>query len=290
MPAGNSTYKKLAVQWLNEALCFVSSLVLADSFVLRNRQLLVAANRWQKLNLKIMKNILYLLIVAFLLQGCFTRDESMVNIPCKQNCVTFNITVNTGQGSQTPVPGASVELGWNSPATPIGNPGRLISKGSTDEKGRYTFSFSPTARELEEGQYYISVKKDNSYHYQFDSHYGINKTDTTVTANVHLPSKATVKVVFKNFSPNSSDDFFQAIPLINTYGSGGIPVEQISSNHNYWFYGSDPPFAKYEVSGITAGNQYTQFMILIKKNGQRISRRDSIYIKKGEVGTFELEY
>jgi len=42
--AGNSTYKKLAVQWLNEALCFVSSSVLADSLLLRNRQLLVAAN------------------------------------------------------------------------------------------------------------------------------------------------------------------------------------------------------------------------------------------------------
>ena len=41
----NSTYKKLAVQWLNEALCFVSSSVVADSFVLRNRQLLVAAKR-----------------------------------------------------------------------------------------------------------------------------------------------------------------------------------------------------------------------------------------------------
>jgi len=44
-PAPNSTYKKLAVQWLNKALCFVSSSVLADSFVLRNRQLLVAAKR-----------------------------------------------------------------------------------------------------------------------------------------------------------------------------------------------------------------------------------------------------
>jgi hypothetical protein len=44
--AANSTYKKLAVQWLNEALCFVSSLVLADSSVLRNRQLLVAAKRY----------------------------------------------------------------------------------------------------------------------------------------------------------------------------------------------------------------------------------------------------
>ena len=42
----NSTYPKLAVQWLKEALCFVSSSVVADSFRLRNRQLLVAANRY----------------------------------------------------------------------------------------------------------------------------------------------------------------------------------------------------------------------------------------------------
>jgi len=44
-PTYNSTYKKLAVQWLNEALCFVSSFVVAESLVLRNRQLLVAAKR-----------------------------------------------------------------------------------------------------------------------------------------------------------------------------------------------------------------------------------------------------
>ena len=41
----NSTYKKLTFQWLDEALCFVSSSLLADSFVLHNRQLLVAAKR-----------------------------------------------------------------------------------------------------------------------------------------------------------------------------------------------------------------------------------------------------
>ncbi len=44
----NSTYNKLAVQWLNEALFFVASSVVADSFRLRNRQLLVAAKRWQQ--------------------------------------------------------------------------------------------------------------------------------------------------------------------------------------------------------------------------------------------------
>ena len=43
--ATNSTYKKLAVQWLIEHLCFISSSLVADSFVLRNRQLLVAAKR-----------------------------------------------------------------------------------------------------------------------------------------------------------------------------------------------------------------------------------------------------
>ena len=42
----NSTYKKLAVQWLNEALCFVSSSVVADSFSLRNRHLRQARNRY----------------------------------------------------------------------------------------------------------------------------------------------------------------------------------------------------------------------------------------------------
>jgi len=46
MPATNSTYPKVAVQWLNEALCFVSSSLVADSFRLRNRHLRVAAKRY----------------------------------------------------------------------------------------------------------------------------------------------------------------------------------------------------------------------------------------------------
>lgn len=41
----NSTYKKLAIQWLNEVRFFNQTFVQADSFVLRNRQLLIAAKR-----------------------------------------------------------------------------------------------------------------------------------------------------------------------------------------------------------------------------------------------------
>jgi len=46
-PAGNSTYPKVAVQWLNQALGFYQSLCLVDSEVLQNRHLRVAANRYR---------------------------------------------------------------------------------------------------------------------------------------------------------------------------------------------------------------------------------------------------
>ena len=41
----NSTYPKVAVQWLNQALCSYQTFVLVDSGVLRNRHLRVAAKR-----------------------------------------------------------------------------------------------------------------------------------------------------------------------------------------------------------------------------------------------------
>ncbi len=46
----NSEFKKLAVQYLIEHLFFVSSAVLADSFVLRNQQLPLIAKRWRQIH------------------------------------------------------------------------------------------------------------------------------------------------------------------------------------------------------------------------------------------------
>ena len=44
--AANKGLAKVAVQWLIKHLCFVSSAVLADSFVLRIRHLRQAPNRY----------------------------------------------------------------------------------------------------------------------------------------------------------------------------------------------------------------------------------------------------
>ena len=40
-------YMKLALQWLNKALCNVASIVVADSLCLRKRRLLVGANHYR---------------------------------------------------------------------------------------------------------------------------------------------------------------------------------------------------------------------------------------------------
>ena len=45
-PAGNSGFKKLAVQWLIEHFTSHQHLWRLDNFVLRNRQLLKPANRY----------------------------------------------------------------------------------------------------------------------------------------------------------------------------------------------------------------------------------------------------
>jgi len=45
-PVPNSTYPKVAVQWLHQALCFYQSLCLVNSESLRNRHLRVAAKRY----------------------------------------------------------------------------------------------------------------------------------------------------------------------------------------------------------------------------------------------------
>ena len=240
----------------------------------------------------IMKNIPLIVILLLILQGCLIRDESRVNNQCTQKCITFNINVKTGHNSITPVAGAQVEVGWNHPATPLGNAGRLIAKGTTNEAGNISLSFTPDVRELQEGQFYVTVKKDAKFHNQFNGYYGIDVADTVVSANIHLPSKAFIKIVYKKFVPTNPNDYFEVSPSFSTYGSRGIPVHNVASvnAHNYGFQSNEPAFEKYELTGITAGDQYTNLNILIKKNGQRIDRNDSVYIKKGETGIYEIEY
>ena len=86
-PAGNMRLAKKRVQCLNEALCFVSSSVLADSLVLRNPLLRQAPNRYLQANLTIMQsNRFYFLILVFIfLLSCKKNQQKKDYINEKMN-------------------------------------------------------------------------------------------------------------------------------------------------------------------------------------------------------------
>jgi hypothetical protein len=207
--------------------------------------------------------------------------------------MTFNVRVSTGQNSASPVSNSLVELGWSKPATPLGDPGRLIATGKTSADGFINFSFKALPKELKGGKFYVTIRENNDYFLQQNDYYGINKFDSVVNANVHVPGKATLKMVYKNFIPTGSNDYFECAPFISTYGSNGIPVSMKKPDGqpgNTFFSANEGPFSLLELTGTTAGNQYTYFNILKKKNGVRIDLKDSVYIEKGQTKTYEIEF
>ena len=103
----NSTYKKLAVQCLNEALCFVSSSVLADSLVLQNRQLLVAAKRWQKCfkptlhKSKLNMRIISLIFTISILFSCSSQKNAQNNKIKVLNFATIHLSNSSDRYTST---------------------------------------------------------------------------------------------------------------------------------------------------------------------------------------------
>jgi hypothetical protein len=243
-----------------------------------------------------MRKIFSIIFSFVLLTSCYKRNELHVNETCISGCAIFNIRVSTGNNSATPVSNAYVELSWSDvhPESFFGNPSRLIATGYTNNMGKIRFAFKAIANEFTSGAFNISTKGTSDYIPAYKGFYDIKKHDTILNYNMHLPAKAYVKLIFKNFSPTGNNDFFEAQPYFKSYGSDPFIMQMSSPDQiNYpsiFFYGNQKPFTQLEFAGQTAGDQYTYFSILKKRNGNRIDALDSIYIAKGQTGTYEISY
>lgn len=234
----------------------------------------------------------YTIFLLFFLSSC-KRDEKLINQPCSGKCILVKVRVGTDLNASTAVANANVELGWSRPATPIGNPGRLISTGKTASDGTINFSFKAREQELKDGKFYISVRKGTEYFEYHESFYGVEKEDSVLHVKAHIPSKATIKILFRNFNPQLSTDYFSCSPSYksNNYSLQGLWMYKANGQgSNSFFTLSDGAFSSLELSGVTAGNEYTYFSILKKFNGNRVDLKDSIYIAKGETKTFTIDY
>lgn len=240
-----------------------------------------------------MKFFLLLLISLFLLPGC-TKKNDIPFDSCTTGCAVFNFRVYTGNDTTTSVNNAYVELNWTSSYTFFGHSTVLLAKGYTDNTGKVHFSIKPPANEFSGGWFTITASGNTGYFTSSRNFYGITKSDTVLTSDLHVPSIAYLNLVLKNFAPQSANDYFGVLLVFFDFGSESSGGQFTSSDPadypGTFIFGSQKPFASLEFKGETAGNQYTYFTISKIRGGNRVVYVDSIYIAKGETKTYEVDY
>ena len=238
------------------------------------------------------KNLLYVLSALVLLTGC-RRDESQLNVKCTNGCAVFNIRVGAGEGSTDPVSGAHVDLAWQGSKGVFGGGSNSIdiANGITDANGNISMKFKAYGNEFTDGYFNITVSGPTNYFSSSQIVAGVRNPDTTLSTSVHLPYKAYLKIVMTNFSPSTPDDSFSVLPTFKMYGATVTdPSFATAPASSLYHPGGSAAFDSVTYTSPTGGNQYSYFSVVIERNGNRISHLDSLYIPKGTVGTYRVDY
>jgi hypothetical protein len=237
--------------------------------------------------------ILLALSGLILLSSCVKRDESHLNKKCTSGCAIFNVRVGSGERSAIPVSGAHVNLVWQAPHGILGGGGKSIdiAKGYTDVNGMINMKFKAFGNEFTDGYFIINVTGSVNYMASSRPLFSIHNPDTILNTSVHLPALAYLKIVFKNYVPTDSGDFFGAMPSYDTYGSEPFLNSPVIINyHNTTFFSGLQPFDSLTYIGNTAGDQYTHLAFALRRNGIKITHLDSVYIPRGTTGTYRVDY
>jgi 5-hydroxyisourate hydrolase-like protein (transthyretin family) len=136
-------------------------------------------------------SLIFLLLGTILLvPGCLLVDDESLNTSCNSDCTTIQGKFTTEDGKS--IANVSLELDW-SKFVMLGGNVRKIMTGKTDENGEYKFVFHAKDNELINGAYSVKFKlPDNSFitHESYEYYeFGIDKRDTVVIANYHVPKK-----------------------------------------------------------------------------------------------------
>jgi hypothetical protein len=236
-----------------------------------------------------MKALAVLITLALFMSEC-KRNEKAVNQPCSGDCTIFKIRVGTDEKAATPVAFMPVELGWEGLNKGFGaDPGRLIATGTTNADGVVNFSFKAQSKELTTGYYYVRALSTTDYYPENEEDYFVRKADSVVNSLIHLSSKASVKVIYQNFKPVMSTDNFNIFAYYNRYyNEKNSQRMTMLPTQSFTFSGG--PFDRQEAIGATAGNAYTYIYVNRKINGVVSQVKDSIYLNKGEMKAYTVNY
>ncbi|MBX2971440.1 MAG: hypothetical protein KF803_18885 [Cyclobacteriaceae bacterium] len=222
------------------------------------------------------------------IQSCYIIDDEELNAKCTSDCSTIHGKFTTENG--LPVKDVSIEFDWSSPShmgATAGFGGRIrkIATTKTDNNGEYKIVFHSKDEELISGNYAVQFKvKDNPYfietNYSYFKIYGVDRRDTVITKNYHLPKKgATIKIKIKNPNDILGDD-----RLICTIAHkfGDLSAQRVA--------GQLFSFIADEATFETAVNQPTYIRIAKRKNGEYVNSYDSVIISHEQTLLYEIEF
>lgn len=234
----------------------------------------------------IIPSIFLVLLLVTTIQSCYIIDDDGLNTKCTSDCSTIQGKFTTEDG--LPVKDVSIEFDWHtSPnlGANLGGRTRKIATTKTDNNGEYKIVFYSKDEELISGRYGVKFKTDNNSYLIEGNHssfliYGIDKRDTVITKNCHLPKKgAAIKIRIINPSDITGDN---QLTCTVSYKYAEQLIQRVA--------GELFSFVSDEATFETAVNQPTYIRISKKKNGEYTTLYDSVIISYGQTLLYEIEY
>lgn len=228
-----------------------------------------------------MKKLINILFLGFIFLSACKKSDT------RPYTLTGKVTGANGQ----PVANASVRLSAYYPGNILsgGNYYRIatvMSDKNGDFKGH--FAFDSTAK-----NFMIRVIKDKYFPYYNDNIFKGEVQNNVLNKNLIIYRLSTIKINFKNTPPSSPSDYFNVYQTNEMWSpsfSTSIKSEFTGGTYEptpYYYTGSD--IQGYELSK-TRGDTYTVISWYSNKSGITKYGLDSIYIKGGEQGNYDINY
>jgi hypothetical protein len=232
-----------------------------------------------------MKSILFLLITLSILSSCTKTDKTRFNETCIDSCTIIQGRFITGNNEGI----ANVPIEIKSETHPTLGLGqthiRYIASGKTDNDGYYSLSFSLQNKEYGPGQsasvyMYFNYKRSKFLPISQYEYFGFRESlatallrkDTTIKANIYLPSKSKIKIRLENFIPVQAYDNF------SVFTTCGVGLERFRTAGELL----EASQVLTEKDLDACGNEQTMIYIRKRKNGIATVTIDTVLVPTGQ--------
>lgn len=223
------------------------------------------------------------IILSIGLFSC-SEEENDFNPNCNSECTIVNGQLTTNNGMDG-IENIDLTLKWINSGYLTGSITRNKAKTKTDANGNYELKFSVRQDELETGYFIIEYQVDQDKFFipgpeGMTIYVGQLKTDTTVSMNYLIPTKAFMEVTVLNQDQIGPNDKF--VTYFNT--PMGQDAECCGGVIHAWQGATTP------ATVTIVGSQPVYIRTFKERNGISSMKPDTIIIDNGQTIQYTLDF